>query len=182
MAKSLVEMAAELVQAQCSSTSLTAEEMAQSLQATYNVLHNLQQDESRGVAADVGLAKPALTGSPEKSIQKHKIVCLECGEEFKTLSSKHLQTHGLTGREYRQKWGLSLRQPLCARELTDRRKKLGKARGLPDNLRKSIAARSGKTTTKASAGTKKATAGAGKKTTTRKSKPSAAAKSAATKS
>ncbi len=79
--------------------------------------------------------------SPEKSIQKNKIVCLECGQEFKMLSPKHLRSHGLTGREYRGKWGFPLRQPLCAKALSDRRKKAGKDRGLPENLRKSIAKR-----------------------------------------
>ncbi|MFH7319836.1 MucR family transcriptional regulator [Desulfurivibrio sp. D14AmB] len=142
MAKSLVEMAAELVQAQCSSTSMTAEEVAQALQATYNALRGLQLDEAQGAAAAGGGAEPPI--SPEKSIQKHKIVCLECGQEFKMISPKHLKSHGLTGREYRKKWGLPLRQALCAKELSDRRKKAGKARGLPANLRKSIAERSGK--------------------------------------
>ena len=79
--------------------------------------------------------------APEKSIQKNKIVCLECGEEFKMLSPKHLRSHGLTGREYRKKWGFTLRQPLCAKALSERRKKAGKDRGLPENLRKSIAKR-----------------------------------------
>ncbi|MFU8818344.1 MAG: MucR family transcriptional regulator [Desulfurivibrio sp.] len=142
MGKSLVEMAAELVQAQCAATSMTPEEVAQSLQATYNTLRGLQLDEAKGVAAEGGGAGPAI--SPEKSILKHKIVCLECGEEFKMISPKHLRSHGLTGREYRKKWGLPLRQALCAKELSDRRKKAGKARGLPANLRKSIAERSAK--------------------------------------
>jgi len=126
MAKSLVEMAAELVQAQCSTTS-----------NTFNALQALQLDEARGVAAE-GVAAKAPAMSPEKSIQKSKIVCLECGEEFKMLSPKHLRSHGLTGKEYRKKYGFAMRQPLCAKMLSDRRKKAGKERGLPENLRKVI--------------------------------------------
>lgn len=145
MGKSLVEMAAELVQAQCASTSMTADEVVQSLQTTYNALYGLQSDEAKGAAAETGSA-PAATISPEKSILKHKIICLECNEEFKMLSPKHLRSHGLNGREYRKKWGLPLRQALCAKELSERRKKAGKSRGLPDNLRKSIAQRSAKKT------------------------------------
>ena len=57
------------------------------------------------------------------------------------LSPKHLKSHGLTGREYRAKYGFSLRQPLCAKSLSERRKKAGKARGLPENLKKAIASR-----------------------------------------
>jgi predicted transcriptional regulator len=94
--------------------------------------------------------KPGLAISPEKSLQKNKVICLECGQEFKMLSPKHLKSHGLTSREYRVKHGFSLRQPLCAKSLSDKRKKAGKARGLPENLRKAIAQRK-KRKTKSSA-------------------------------
>lgn len=144
MSKSLVEMAAELVQSQCSTKGMTTEEVTLSLQSTYKALQALQLDEQRAAqgAMPEGLGaagiSPGIGISPEKSIQKNKIVCLECGQEFKMLSPKHLKSHGLTGREYRAKWGLSLRQPLCAKSLSDRRKKAGKDRGLPENLKKAI--------------------------------------------
>ena len=144
MGKSLVEMAADLVQSQCASKAMNTEEMTQALQSTFNALQALQAGEAKQQAgisegtAGVVIA-PGMT--PEKSIQKNKIVCLECGQEFKMLSPKHLRSHGLTGREYREKWGFSLRQPLCAKSLSERRKKAGKDRGLPDNLRKAIAKR-----------------------------------------
>lgn len=144
MGKSLVEMAAELVQSQCAAKAMSTEEITVALQATFNVLHSLQEGEAKlqaGIseAAAGVVAVPGMT--PEKSIQKNKIVCLECGQEFKMLSPKHLRSHDLTGREYREKWGLPLRQPLCAKALSERRKKAGKERGLPENLRKSIAKR-----------------------------------------
>jgi|SRR3989339_392581 len=144
MGKSLVEMAAELVQSQCAAKAMSTEEITMALQATYNVLQSLQAGEAKlqaGISeATAGVVTvPGMT--PEKSIQKNKIVCLECGQEFKMLSPKHLRSHDLTGREYRGKWGLPLRQPLCAKALSERRKKAGKERGLPENLRKSIAKR-----------------------------------------
>ncbi len=140
MAKSLVEMAAELVQAQCAAKSMTTDEIALSLQNTFNALQALQLDEAKSAAAEGGAVQgPAM--SADKSIQKNKIVCLECGQEFKMLSPKHLRSHELTGKEYRKKYGFSMRQPLCAKALSDRRKKAGKERGLPENLRKVIAQR-----------------------------------------
>jgi len=143
MGKSLVEMAADLVQSQCASKSMTTEDITIALQSTFNALSALQADEVKmqggGTEGTVVAASSALT--PDKSIQKNKIVCLECGQEFKMLSPKHLRSHGLTGREYREKWGFSLRQPLCAKALSERRKKAGKDRGLPENLRKEIARR-----------------------------------------
>ncbi|MGV1098444.1 MucR family transcriptional regulator [Thiovibrio sp. JS02] len=144
MSKSLVEMAADLVQSQCASKGMSTEEITQALQSTFNALQALQADETKlqASAGEGGVsAVPTAGMTPDKSIQKNKIVCLECGQEFKMLSPKHLRSHGLNGREYRAKWGFSLRQPLCAKSLSDRRKKAGKDRGLPENLRKAIAKR-----------------------------------------
>ncbi len=143
MSKSLVEMAAAIIQSQSSSKAMTTDEVTFALQTTFKALQDLQADEAKyateGVVAERSGAAPDI--SPAKSIQKNKIVCLECGQEFRMLSPKHLKSHDLTGREYRAKHGFSLRQPLCAKSLSERRKKAGKARGLPDNLKKAIANR-----------------------------------------
>lgn len=151
MAKSLVEMAADIVQSQSASRSMSTEEITHALQQTYTVLQTLQQGDIHsglaGGATPVALESEsssfpgAVTISPEKSIQKNKIVCLECGQEFRMLSPKHLKSHSLTGREYREKYGFSRRQPLCAKALSEVRKKAGRDRGLPENLMKAIKAR-----------------------------------------
>jgi len=145
MTKSLVEMAADIIQSQCKSTSMTMEEIALSLQNTFKTLQTLQSAEiqasQEGMVDSETKVKSAIALTPEKSLQKNKVVCLECGQEFKMLSPKHLKSHGLTSREYRVKYGFSLRQPLCAKSLSEKRKKAGKERGLPDNLRKAIAKR-----------------------------------------
>lgn len=146
MSKSLVEMAAAIVQSQSASKVMTTEDVTFALHSTYKALQELQSDETKlTLAATEGPVAENVSAAPgisaEKSIQKNKIVCLECGQEFRMLSPKHLKSHGLTGREYRTKYGFSLRQPLCAKSLSDRRKKAGKARGLPENLKKAIAKR-----------------------------------------
>ena len=145
MGKSLVEMAAEIINSQCTSTAMSADEITESLQKTYNTLLSLQENELLGSGQPVEgnidevVNLPEL--SPAKSILKNKIICLECGESYKMLSPKHLKSHGLTAREYRKKHGFSLRQPLCAKSLSEARKKAGKERGVPPNLLKAIAAR-----------------------------------------
>jgi len=152
MSKTLVEMAAEIIQAQSGSKNMTSEEIAQALQTTFKTLTALQAEECKINSATeagvqgLGLEEKQAAIAPEKSIQRNKIICLECGQEFKMLSPKHLRSHDLTGREYRQKYGFSLRQPLCAKGLSDRRKKAGKDRGLPENLRKAIENRKKKKT------------------------------------
>jgi len=142
MGKSLVEMAAELVSTQINSTEMNTKEISQALNSTFQTLKNLQDAEISGQQVGDAQTKPAM--DPAKSIQKNKIVCLECGESFKMLSPKHLRSHELTLKEYRAKYGFTARQPLCARALSEKRSKSGKKRGLPENLRKSIAARAGK--------------------------------------
>lgn len=154
MGKSLVEMAADIIQSQSSSKNMTTEEITMALQSTFKTLTALQADETRLAGGQEDLLQTGESAgarvdiSPVKSIQKNKIICLECGQEFRMLSPKHLRSHGLNGREYRQKYGFSLRQPLCAKSLSDRRKKAGKERGLPDNLKKAIASRKKKTAAK----------------------------------
>ncbi len=142
MAKSLVEMTAEIVQAQISTQDMSSDDIKAALNDTFLVLKGLQESEVSGQAPERQQTKPAM--SPAKSIQKNKVVCLECGESFKMLSPKHLASHGLTPKEYRKKHGFSLRQPLCAKSLSESRSRSGKRRGLPENLRKAIAARSKK--------------------------------------
>jgi len=142
MGKSLVEMAADLVSTQINTTEMNTDEISQALNNTFQTLKNLQDAEISGHQVGDAQTKPVM--DPAKSIQKNKIVCLECGESFKMLSPKHLRSHDLTLKEYRAKYGFTARQPLCAKALSEKRSKSGKKRGLPENLRKSIAARSGK--------------------------------------
>lgn len=141
MAKTLVEMAADIVQAQSATKSMTQDEIAVALQTTYKTLQALQMNEQSISVEELPGASAATDLTPEKSIQKNKIVCLECGQEFKMLSPKHLASHGLNGRQYRQKHGMKLRQPLCAKALSASRKKAGIDRGIPEELKLAIAAK-----------------------------------------
>jgi predicted transcriptional regulator len=136
-------MAADIVQSQCSSKNMTTDEITGALQNTFLALQALQANEVQAAATGSAAEDPqkSMATTPARSIQKNKITCLECGQEFKMLSPKHLKSHSLTGKEYRVKYGFSMRQPLCAKSLSDRRKLAGKKRGLPDNLRKAIAKR-----------------------------------------
>jgi predicted transcriptional regulator len=157
MSKSLVEMAADIVKAQCASTSMSAEDVSSSLQNTFNVLQALQANEVSAEAVTLrGVQKEdnAVEVAPEKSILRNKIICLECGQSFKLLSPKHLASHDLNGKDYRKKYGFPLRQPLCSKALSERRKKAGKERGVPENLLKAIAERKQKGSAKGKAAKK----------------------------
>ncbi len=179
MGKSLVEMAAEIVQSQCATNSMSSEEVSDSLVRTYKTLARLsvgiegEIETTDAVGMNSGTSsetvpekpltekkpgprkkgvgkqeKTTVNVSPSESIQRDKIVCLECGKSYKILSSKHLKTHNLSPREYRKKYGYSLRQPLCSIALSEKRKKAGEKRGAPENLLKAIASRKKAGTTK----------------------------------
>ena len=147
MSKTLVQMTAEIIQSQITSKQMTTDEIKAALTETFQALKSLQDAEAGGVIETETEATTSVI-DPKKSIQKNKVVCIECGQEFKMLSPKHLKSHGLNSKEYRKKHGLSARQPLCAKTLSEKRSQSGKERGLPDNLRKAIDARTKKKVTK----------------------------------
>ena len=144
MSKTLVEMTAEIIQSQiCSNKQMSTDEIKTALNETFQALKSLQDAEVCGVLpSEDEVAVPSV--DPKKSIQKNKVVCLECGQEFKMLSPKHLKSHGLDSKEYRKKYGFSAKQPLCAKALSEKRSASGKERGIPANLKKAIVARTKK--------------------------------------
>ena len=148
MPKKLIEIASEIVQTQVSLSSMSATDIAASLREVFSTLQELQKAEAEGTELAPGgeatgeaptQQKPALT--PQESIQKDKVICLECGAEMKQLTSKHLVSHGMGQKEYRKKYGFSMRTPLSAKSLTKARSKAAKKRGLPEKLQQFIEAR-----------------------------------------
>jgi len=141
--ESLLDFAAEIVQAQASVGPMSTRQIRFSLIETFSALQRMQMTKERGLfldgsAARKATAKGTLSGNkePRESIKNDNIVCLECRSEMRQLTAKHLTSHDLTPREYKQKWGFSLKQPLSAKSLTEARSKAAKKRGLPTNLAK----------------------------------------------
>lgn len=146
--RKLLDIAAEIVQAQASVGQMSAESIEEALIKTFSTLQRMQKAEEKGVFLERGGAgeeiaeeEAAPRREPRDSIQDDKIICLECGTEMRQLTTKHLSSHELTPREYKKKWGFSLKQPLSARSLTKARSKAAKKRGLPENLVKFLAER-----------------------------------------
>lgn len=147
MTKKLIEIASEIVQTQVSVTPMSAADIASSLKQVFITLHELQKAES----GEIALSELPKTAYPEEkaptkitpadSIQNDKVICLECGAEFKALTIKHFSAHGMTSKEYRKKYGFTMQTPLIAKAITKARSKAAKKRGLPENLVKAIEAR-----------------------------------------
>ncbi len=133
MAKTLTEMAVELATAQASHSTMSAEDMETYLTKTFQTLKHLKGVEEGEGAAPEEPAEPQL--DPKKSILKNKVICLECGKEFKILTSKHLQKeHQMDAKEYRKKYGFSSRQSLAARSLSAKRRATAKKHKLGEKL------------------------------------------------
>ena len=134
MEKSLVEMAAEIVTAQASNTRMTSEEISDALKKLFVTLKDIRNEEALVSQFEVVEKGERLDIKPEASIQRNKIICLECGKEFKQISKAHLRSHGLTPRDYKKKHSLPLRQALTAKSLTAKRRKLAKEKQLGNKL------------------------------------------------
>ncbi|HOI93274.1 MAG TPA: MucR family transcriptional regulator [Syntrophobacter fumaroxidans] len=142
MSKKLLEITAEIVQAQATVGKMSPEEIELTLVRTFATLQRMQVAEDGGKPLDPGATcedsrledRTGDKGGPMDSIQENKVVCLECGVEMRQLTAKHLGSHNLNPREYKRKWGLPLKQSLSAKSLSKARSKAARKRGLPANL------------------------------------------------
>src|SRR5208337_1564881 len=142
MSKKLIEIASEIVQTQVSKSSMTSTDIASSLRQVFGALHELQRAESGEIDLPKTQESPApKTLTPQDSIQNDKVICLECGAEMKQLTVKHLVSHGMSLKEYKKKYGFTMRTPLAAKSLTKARSKSARKRGLPDKFREYLEAR-----------------------------------------
>jgi predicted transcriptional regulator len=123
MTQSLVELAKELTLALVQTGNISAEDMQATLEKTYGILAALKaQDESETPVPEPAAQAPV--GNWRKSIGKQTITCLACGEKWKQLSNRHLQTHGLDSCTYRAQYGIPQTQALAARATTERRRQI----------------------------------------------------------
>jgi predicted transcriptional regulator len=114
MSQSLVEHAKELTLALIATGNVAPKDMQEMLQKTYASLSALKAQEEKAALPPLPASETALVDW-RKSITKHAVTCLECGQAFKQLSLRHLGTHGLDNRSYRTKYGIPRTQPLSAR-------------------------------------------------------------------
>lgn len=129
MPKSLYELAAEIVTAQAGVAKLSAEEIDDLIKKTYESLKNVKVNEEGG---EEEAAAPVM--DPKDSIKQNSVTCLECGKKFKILTKRHLKEHGLTPKEYKAKYGFKARQPLSAKSLSAKRRKVAKEQNLGQKL------------------------------------------------
>ena len=123
MSQSMVEIAKELTLALIETGNMPPEDMQETLEKTYATLTGLKVQEESDVSTSA-LPSKIVPVNWRKSITKHAVTCLECGQSFKQLPSRHLGMHGLDSRSYRTKYGIPPTQPLSARATTARRRQI----------------------------------------------------------
>jgi predicted transcriptional regulator len=123
VAKTLLEMAKDLAQSFVKPGQLSTEDMKNALQKIYTTLTELKTQEEARASSRVFASKTTAVDW-RKSMTKHTVTCLECGQAFKQLSIHHLRRHGLDSRSYRTKYGIPHTQPLAARATTMRRRQV----------------------------------------------------------
>ena len=113
-----MKQALEIGKAQAGVRAMTTEQFMEFVQ---KLASNLRMA-SEGISAcsEDGETDPAVNA--KKSIKERSVVCLECGKTFKMLSKKHLESHGLTAKEYKEKYGLKKDTALACKELVRKRR------------------------------------------------------------
>ena len=134
MANEILRLTTEIVTAHASLTELTPEQLVQEIKDVHAALAALESGEILGEAVSgeveeaAGVKKPSI---PLKDIVKNKyVVCLECGKKLKTLKTHLRKAHGLTSKEYYQRFDLDPKKyPLVCKDYSAKRSEMAKARG-----------------------------------------------------
>jgi predicted transcriptional regulator len=121
-------MAKDLTLALIGNNLIAPEDMQQRLQQIYASLYELKAREDRNLGSGEDREEEVRTRAPivewRKSIKKHSVECLICGDTFKQLSARHLRQHDLDSRTYRQRFGIPRTQALSAKETTAKRRRV----------------------------------------------------------
>ena len=118
--EAIMSQALEIVKAQATTKSMTAEEIAHMISV---VTRSISSMELGPVAHEE--SKPIDFDEAKRAIREKSVICMECGKSFKVLTKRHLATHGLTSDQYREKYGYKRGTALVAKSLArDRRTKM----------------------------------------------------------
>ena len=119
--ETILQMSSDLILAQVRQRNIDSETIVDWLRVTHRTLLKLWLAEHQP-AVEVPPQSRAIDWP--RSIREKYIVCLACGDRFRQLGGRHLHTHGLTAKMYRERFGIPTTQPLSARELTAQRRQI----------------------------------------------------------
>ncbi|MET3415225.1 MucR family transcriptional regulator [Methylobacterium sp. 1030] len=124
-----VELASDIVAAYVSNNSIPAPELPNLIWSVHVAVRGLTLGAtSSAVATSDDIAKPS-PAQIRKSVRHDGIVSFIDGKTYKTLK-RHLTSHGLDPRSYRDRYGLPADYPMVATSYAEQRSALAKAIGL----------------------------------------------------
>jgi len=86
-------------------------EGSQDMQESDTAGTELESTQAPAEQSDEAILEMPTPRTPENSARSGKIICQECGAQFKSLTNTHLLRHGLSPVEYRKKYGLETIPP-----------------------------------------------------------------------
>jgi len=119
----LVELAADIVSAYVSNTSVRAEDLPGLINSIHGALQNV------GTGGQTAPEKHEAPMSWKKAIKPDYIVSFEDGKHYKSMK-RHLTGRGITPQQYREKWGLPGDFPMVAQNYAKARSEMAKKFGL----------------------------------------------------
>ena len=117
----LLNLTTEIVAAHVSRNAISIDQIAALIREVHKTLS--------GLGSEPEPVKPPAVPI-KKSVQKDAITCLECGWSGKMLKRHLSTTHGLSVKEYREKWRLPSDYPMVAPSYSAQRSRLAKKIGL----------------------------------------------------
>ena len=128
MENEIISLTAQIVSAHVTANDVSVSQLPGLIRDVHETLATIAQASVGQTKAEPIRAEPA--EDPKNSVFADHILCLDCGQRFKTLE-RHLATdHGVTPEEYRAKWDLPPSYPMVTAEYAARRSKLALASGL----------------------------------------------------
>lgn len=129
----LIELTSDIVAAFVANNAVTTSDLPDLIVRVHGALQGLGRSEQLTLDER---PKPAV--SIKKSVTNDFLVCLEDGQQFKSLK-RHLRTkYGMTPEEYRAKWGLPKDYPMVAPSYAEERSNLAKMMGLGRKSRNAV--------------------------------------------
>jgi predicted transcriptional regulator len=126
-ADDFIHLAAEVAAAYVANNSLPASDLPELLKTIHQSLRQLAGAEA-ALAGASHQQKPAVPVS--ETVHPDRIVCLEDGQEFRSLKRHLGKAHQMTPQEYRMKWDLPSDYPMVAPDYAAARSKMAKKIGL----------------------------------------------------
>jgi predicted transcriptional regulator len=131
----IVALTAEIVSTYAGRSQMSPGDLPTLIRSVHQTLTDLSRGANPAAVDDLAAAPPVPAVPIKESVGKDAIICLECGNRFKTLK-RHLNVeHNLSPSAYRNRWQLSKDYPLVAPSYSASRAKTAKKIGLGRKLK-----------------------------------------------